>query len=233
MPKQFTDYQRNPLFSYSIVSYNKWLYTSKGFLAIVSHKSYIEKINTYLSHRKQSLNTPPIVTEGGASRHQSTIAGIKALEPHLKNEDIILIHDAARPIIQECEFNRIIQCFSEGANIVSLAGPVHETMVISEDGFVKESIDRSCLSSIKTPQGVRVSQLSTLMRIPEKPYFTDLITWGREANIECMLANSEASNIKVTTESDLTLLQPYIQEFNQKQQTTSLASKNPGEPKAF
>ena len=95
----------------------------------------------------QGLDIGPFI-EGSKTRKQSIFNGINEIS-HLKDEDIVLVHDAARPFVSAA-------CISECAKAAArdgaatLAAHIHDTIVEAE-GYTR--LDRERLRSIQTPQG--------------------------------------------------------------------------------
>jgi 2-C-methyl-D-erythritol 4-phosphate cytidylyltransferase / 2-C-methyl-D-erythritol 2,4-cyclodiphosphate synthase len=90
---------------------------------------------------------PP--TSGGATRQASVHAGLEALAA--EKPDIVLIHDAARPLCPPLLFDRCLEWLDtkQGA-CVSL--PVTDTLKEAKDGWISRTLDRDQVVAVQTPQ---------------------------------------------------------------------------------
>jgi 2-C-methyl-D-erythritol 4-phosphate cytidylyltransferase/2-C-methyl-D-erythritol 2,4-cyclodiphosphate synthase len=98
-----------------------------------------------------------IVVAGGASRQASVAAGLAVVEPQVQ---IVLVHDAARPLTPSDQFDRIVTQVRRTGRGAIPGLPVSDTVKrIAGDGTVEETVDRSALSAVQTPQGFPRDQL--------------------------------------------------------------------------
>ncbi len=98
-----------------------------------------------------------MVVAGGATRQQSVRAGLAVLAPDI---DTVLVHDVARPFVPADVIDRVLAALVAGADAVIPARPVTDTIKrVSVDGVVAETLDRSALWAVQTPQGFRRSAL--------------------------------------------------------------------------
>jgi len=148
------------------------------------------------------LNVLPPVA-GGATRQASVRAGLEALEP--RGPDIVLIHDAARPFASHALIERAIAAAERtGAAIPGLA--VTDTIkVVDRHGFVGETLERSRLRAIQTPQAFAFAPLLEAHRRAAREGrddFTDdaaLVEW---AGMQVVVFDGEPANIKITHAED-------------------------------
>jgi 2-C-methyl-D-erythritol 4-phosphate cytidylyltransferase/2-C-methyl-D-erythritol 2,4-cyclodiphosphate synthase len=97
------------------------------------------------------------VVAGGVSRQASVAAGLAAVEPQVQ---IVLVHDAARPLTPSDQFDRIVTQVRRTGRGAIPGLPVSDTVKrIAGDGTVEETVDRSALSAVQTPQGFPRDQL--------------------------------------------------------------------------
>jgi 2-C-methyl-D-erythritol 4-phosphate cytidylyltransferase len=91
------------------------------------------------------------VVAGGATRQASVRAGIAALAPDV---DAVLVHDVARPFVPVAVLDRVLAALAAGAVAVIPARPVTDTIKRVDAGHVvAETLDRSTLRAVQTPQG--------------------------------------------------------------------------------
>ncbi|WP_042543781.1 2-C-methyl-D-erythritol 4-phosphate cytidylyltransferase [Leucobacter komagatae] len=98
------------------------------------------------------------VTPGGRERHESVRFGIDALHD---TANVVLVHDAARPLAPRTLFERVAAEVARTGDSVIPALPVADTLKrVGEGGIVHETVDRSPLVAVQTPQGFLREQLA-------------------------------------------------------------------------
>ncbi|MDN5915863.1 MAG: 2-C-methyl-D-erythritol 4-phosphate cytidylyltransferase [Pseudonocardia sp.] len=100
---------------------------------------------------------PVAVVPGGADRTASVAAGLRALGSDV---DVVLVHDAARPLTPPDVVRRVVTAVRSGLPAVIPVLPVTDTVKqVDADGVVTGTVDRSALRAVQTPQGFRASDL--------------------------------------------------------------------------
>ena len=85
-----------------------------------------------------------VFVEGGATRQESVFNGLMAV-----SEDYVLIHDGARPFLEQACLDRLCQCLSEH-DACLLTVPCKDTIKVIEEGRIKETPNRSQLVQAQT-----------------------------------------------------------------------------------
>jgi 2-C-methyl-D-erythritol 4-phosphate cytidylyltransferase / 2-C-methyl-D-erythritol 2,4-cyclodiphosphate synthase len=142
---------------------------------------------------------------GGATRQASVLEGLRSIAEHQNPEDIVLIHDAARPFISR----QLIGCAIEAAHQFGAAVPgadVTDTIVAVKDATVSATQDRASLKAVQTPQAFR---LDLILAAHEKAAnmkdqtFTDDGSIARFAGHKVRVFQGDTENMKITTQDDL------------------------------
>ncbi|MGH9809143.1 MAG: 2-C-methyl-D-erythritol 2,4-cyclodiphosphate synthase [Terriglobia bacterium] len=139
----------------------------------------------------------PAPVFGGKERNESVCSGLKSLS-YIKDEETILIHDAARPFVEPAHIVRV----AEAANIsgaACLACPVADTLR-REDGAY---IERGGLWALQTPQGFRAGLLRRAHELakPDKTVTDDTALVAALGHDIQMVPGSHR-NIKITSPED-------------------------------
>lgn len=156
------------------------------------------------------------VVPGGAERFDSVWRGLSALQGNVQEQDIVLIHDGARPFVsQEMIRASIDAAVSYGACTVAV--PVKDTIkVVDADGFGVDTPDRKTLYQVQTPQTFRVPLiLEAHKRFHEdpRPGITDDTMLVEEyLKQKVYMVTGDYRNLKVTTPEDLVLAEAFLQE---------------------
>jgi 2-C-methyl-D-erythritol 4-phosphate cytidylyltransferase len=106
------------------------------------------------------LPRPVTLIEGGATRQESARRSIEALA-HPAEPDLVLLHDAARPLVPAQVVEAAILAAREhGAAVV--AAPSVDTIATTSAGFLDAVLDRSVLVNIQTPQAFRYDPVTNI-----------------------------------------------------------------------
>ena len=146
------------------------------------------------------------IIEGGAERYHSVYCGLKAI----KGADYVLIHDGARPFLDEEIIKRNIQAVREYQACVA-GMPVKDTIKVSdEEEFAAATPDRSKLWMIQTPQTLPYDSLLNKQKVKKlqenrgQVHVTDdAMVVELLTDIPVKLVRGSYQNIKITTPEDL------------------------------
>jgi 2-C-methyl-D-erythritol 4-phosphate cytidylyltransferase/2-C-methyl-D-erythritol 2,4-cyclodiphosphate synthase len=123
--------------------------------AVAAHPS-IDSIQVVIGAGQQSLyaeaigaRTLPVPVTGGATRRESVIAGLEAIDA-----DIVLIHDAARPFLPLTVIDRLLAALDSADGSVP-ALPIADTLARDQAGLLGDTVNRDALRRVQTPQTFR------------------------------------------------------------------------------
>jgi len=169
------------------------------------------------------LHDKPIrVVEGGKERADSVLNGISALGEN----DWALVHDAARPCIEERDISALLQLINS-ADVAGgiLATPVRDTMkrVKPTTNVISHTEDREGLWHALTPQLFPASLLKSALQngLSQGAVITDEASAMEFAGHSVAMVNGSPANIKITHPADLPLAEFYLK------QKFSAQSSNP------
>lgn len=134
------------------------------------------------------------VVAGGATRAESVRSGLAAVP---ESAEIVLVHDAARPLASSELFQRVTKAVAAGARGVVPAVAISDTIRSKAGGVV----DRSQLLAVQTPQGFDVATLRDAHA--NNPDATDDATLVEAMGYEVGIVQGEAQNSKLTEPTDL------------------------------
>src|SRR5947199_9504630 len=89
------------------------------------------------------------VVAGGETRAASVRAGLAAVPPEA---EVIVVHDAARPLASAALFQSVVDAVRDGADAAVPGVALADTVKVVEDGTVVETLDRARLVAVQTPQ---------------------------------------------------------------------------------
>jgi 2-C-methyl-D-erythritol 4-phosphate cytidylyltransferase len=136
---------------------------------------------------------------GGKERQQSVYNGLQHTE-----EGIVLVHDGARPFINLGQISELTTAASLHGGAV-IAVPVKDTIKKAANKKVLETVERSSLWAVQTPQAFRVSILKSAYEQAEAEEFlgTDDASLLERINEQVVIIEGNYDNIKITTQEDL------------------------------
>lgn len=156
------------------------------------------------------------IIPGGASRQESVHLALKAARG-----EIVLIHDAVRPFVANEQISAVVQCVqSYGA--AALGVPVVDTLKRISGDTISETVDRSSLVSIQTPQGFKTSLILSAHEHAESSglFVTDDCALCEEMGIPVKYVHGSRMNIKITTPEDLILAEGILNTTKKKEGDT-------------
>lgn len=148
----------------------------------------------------EPLGVPFLAVAGGSTRQQSVQAGLSALGDDV---DVVLVHDAARPFTPVEVFERVIAAVRSTGSGVIPGQPVTDTIKgVDGSGLVLETVDRSRLTAVQTPQGFpRVLLAEAYERAVED--VTDDAALVQQLGSPVSVVDGDPLSFKITTPHDL------------------------------
>ncbi|MGV8883248.1 MAG: 2-C-methyl-D-erythritol 4-phosphate cytidylyltransferase [Rhodoglobus sp.] len=139
------------------------------------------------------------IVAGGDTRQASVAAGLAALDPTV---DVVLVHDAARAFTPGSTIDRVVAAVREtGAGVIPSL-PVSDTIKRVDGAVVIETVDRSDLVHVQTPQGFPRAALDQAYAEATTEYTDDAALFTAAGNTVSLVAG-DALAFKITTPADL------------------------------
>ncbi len=149
---------------------------------------------------------------GGKARFHSVLSALSTLRPFAKDEDWVLVHDAARPCVKASDVIHLIEQLKNHPVGGLLAVKMVDTIKKSSNTVVEKTIDRSLLWQAQTPQMYRFGVLFKALKnvVKNNLTITDEASSIEYLGLESVLVPSSKSNLKITTAEDLDLANFYL-----------------------
>lgn len=209
LPKQFLRVNGKPILIYSAEAFNNNELIDEIY--IITSKEYIEEVTRLC--RQYNISKLKAVIEGGQTRQQSVFNGLTALKSHeVKDGDLILVHDGARPLIDDSIINININGCLE-YNAVETVIPATDTIIISNEGQIIDEIpNREGLYQVQTPQTFRFKLIyDAHKRFESLKLATDDAQLVHNMGKPVHLVEGNKRNIKITTIEDLQLMKSLLE----------------------
>ena len=182
-------------------------------LVVVSHPDWLAETEAALAEAR--LPMPALAVAGGATRNESTRNGLMSLDAN--DDDVILVHDAVRPLTPLAVIRRAIEPVAQGiVDSTDTVIPSADTLVVVEDEMVVEIPDRGRFRRGQTPQVFRREILAAAYVAAEAA--GDLgatddcsLVLRHVPGARVMAVAGDEINIKITTRIDLVMADRMIQ----------------------
>ncbi len=169
--------------------------------------------DVYWPTYRPALTTPLIPFEGGAERAVTVLRGLVALRDKARPDDLVFVHDAARPCVRREDLERLRAVAGSAADGALLARPVADTVKREgAKGFVSDTLDRRGLWLAQTPQVFAYARLHEAL---SQALAADALITDEASAIEYLggkpqLVIGSPDNIKITLPEDLALAEIYL-----------------------
>lgn len=204
IPKQFIEIDGCPIIVHTIKNFED--NPNIDNIIVVCLENWIEY--TKKTVEKYKFKKVIDVVAGGATGHISTRNGVYSLKDKLTDEDFVIIHDAARPIVSQAVINDLIEVARLNGNACSTVS-CYETVVLTENRKSgKGQIDRDKIVRVQTPQCYRYGLIRSLYERADEDKRDDFVYANILAlnyGVELFFSQGSNNNIKITTKDDLAL----------------------------
>ena len=165
---------------------------------------------------RHGLDSKVRVVEGGENRQASVSNALAALQ--CQEDDIVLVHDAVRPLIDAATIERTIDSIAKyGAAIVGVAAvdTIKQVERTAEGALVTSTIPRERIVQAQTPQGARFGILKRAVEEAQADQFagTDEASVLERAGVEVWVVQGSSRNFKITQPGDLELAEFYVSQL--------------------
>ncbi|HAA74140.1 TPA: bifunctional 2-C-methyl-D-erythritol 4-phosphate cytidylyltransferase/2-C-methyl-D-erythritol 2,4-cyclodiphosphate synthase [Candidatus Latescibacteria bacterium] len=193
-PKQFLDLGGRSLILYALDAFEACSAVDR--IVLVTPPDMIDEVRTLASVCEKVQD----VVAGGAERQDSVAEGIKAVG----DAEIIAVHDGARPMVRAEEIADVIEAArANGAAVIGQ--PASDTIKRGRDGQVIETLDRSEVWAVQTPQAFKADVIREAHEAAARDgfYGTDDTALVERIGKPVTLVEGSRDNIKVTHPGDL------------------------------
>jgi 2-C-methyl-D-erythritol 4-phosphate cytidylyltransferase len=141
---------------------------------------------------------------GGATRAESVRAGLAEVPD---DADVVLVHDAARPLVTDELVERLIRALGEGFDGAVPGLPVVDTVKRVRGGVVAETLPRAELVAVQTPQAF----VAPVLRAAAAGEGTDCASLVEAAGGRVRVVAGDPRLLKITTPDDLALVESWLE----------------------
>ena len=199
VPKQYIKFSNKEMIAYTLDVFQKCEHVDS--IVISAQQEYFNLLDELKT--KYSLTKISNFVIGGDTRQKSVLSALRSIEADPK--DLIIIHDAARPLLNQDILTKAIKKALFFDNI-TVAIKAKDTLA-SGDNKIEKYFNREEIYYIQTPQIFRYNDLIKAFELAEKEsfYATDESMLVRNLGKDIEIVEGSSLNIKITTDDDIRL----------------------------
>jgi len=212
-PKQFLALSGIPILIHSLRAFASVPRVTAIYVAV--RKTEIERVEAQIAEyaAQYGFGHRVRVVEGGENRQESVSNALAALPAEA--DDIVLVHDAVRPLIDAATIDRTIDAVAEhGAAIVGLPAvdTIKQVERTAHGALITSTIPREYVVLAQTPQGFRYGLLQRAFAEAHADGFigTDEASVVERAGHPVAVVHGSQVNLKITQPGDLELAEFYL-----------------------
>lgn len=213
IPKQFINVYDKPVLLYTLESFER--HPQIDAIEVVCIDGWHDVLRAYA--RQFNISKLKWIVSGGASGQESIRNGVYNLEGKAKSDDIIVIHDGIRPLVDASVLTDVLIKAQKYGNAVTSMPYNEQIFIINPDdsSTTKQYIPRETLRRVSTPQAYRFDLLDEKYH---EAFEKEIGIYGSsytntmmvELGVTLHFAAGSDKNIKLTTKDDLELFKAYL-----------------------
>ncbi len=209
IPKQFLTVNEKPVIVYTLEAFQN--HPEIDAIAVVCIEGWEQVLRAYA--KQFNITKLEYIFPGGKNGQDSIRNGVYGLREHFNDEDIVLIHDAIRPMVSAEIISDCISKTLKYGNAITVI-PCAEAMMQTEDGVISTgSYPRDRLKRTQTPQAFHLGQICDLHKRALEAGITNSVascTLMIEMGEQVYFSAGSEKNIKLTTVEDLDIFKALL-----------------------
>ena len=211
IPKQFINVYDKPVLIYTLEGFQK--HPQVDLIEVVCIDGWHDVVWAYA----QQFNITKLkwIVSGGSTSQESIRNGVYNLEGKVADDDIIIIHDGIRPLVDETVLNDVIFKAKQYGNAVTSLPYNEQIFIIDDEISTTKFIPRETIRRVSTPQAYRFDLLDSRYHEAYErkigiigSHYTN--TMMVELGVRLYFAAGSDKNIKLTTKDDLEMFKAYL-----------------------
>lgn len=211
IPKQFINVYDKPVLVYTLESFQK--HPQIDAILVVCIDGWHDVVKAYA--KQFGIEKLKWVISGGATGQESIRNGVYALEKNCSDDDIVIIHDGIRPLVDETVLTDVIVKCQQYGNAVTALPYNEQIFVVDDEISTVKFIPRETLRRVSTPQAYKFGKLIWAYK---KAFAEKIGIYGSSYTNTMMVELGERlyfaagsdKNIKLTTKDDLEMFKAYL-----------------------
>lgn len=216
IPKQFLKLHGKPILIYTLEKFQN--HPEIEHIVVVCIESWIEYAKELVECYK--INKVVDIVPGGETGQLSIFNGVQRASELFGKDNVVLIHDGVRPMIDENTISSAISLVEERGSAITVTPAIETVAVKGDNGEVEDILDRSRCQMAKAPQCFKLGELLEAHLLAQKEGKTDFIDSAylmKYYGHKLYTVEGSLENIKVTTPIDFYLLRAIIDAYENSQ----------------
>jgi len=211
IPKQFINVYDKPVLIYTLESFQR--HPQIDAIEVVCIDGWHDVVRAYAN--QFNITKLKWIVSGGKTGQESIRNGVYNLEGKCDDDDIIVIHDGIRPLVDETVLSDVIVKCEQYGNAISALPYYEQIFIVDDEVSTTKYIPRETLRRVATPQAYRFSKLKWAYHeafekeigIYGSSYTNTMMT---ELGERLYFSAGSEKNIKLTTKDDLEMFKAYL-----------------------
>ena len=211
IPKQFINVYDKPVIIYTLEGFQR--HPKIDEIEVVCIDGWHDILRAYA--KQFNITKLKYVVSGGNSGQESIRNGVYNLEGKAKDDDIVIIHDGIRPMVDETVLSDVIVKCEKYGNAVTSTPVNDQIFVVDDEISTVKHIQRETLRKVTTPQAYKFGKLLSAYR---EAFEKEIGIYGSSYTNTMMVelgerlyfAAGSEKNIKLTTKDDLETFKAYL-----------------------
>ena len=203
LPKQFLEIHGKPIIIHTIEHFST--HREIDAICVVCVSEWLD----YMKELLEKFNVKKVkwVVAGGSSALESQYNGLRAIcgSEEYQENDIVLIHDGVRPLIDEKLITDCIQGVQQYGSAITVAPAIETIIRTDEENRVTDTVERSQCKLARAPQSFRIGQILKVHEAARKDgnlQFVDSASMMLHYGYPLHTVDGPSENIKVTNPAD-------------------------------
>lgn len=176
-------------------------------LRLVLSESFLEQWQQMCE--EYSFTSPQVVV-GGSTRWESVKNALASI-PKMSAKDVVMIHDAARPLMTQAVACRLIEALDANYDGAVPCVPLVDSIRVLYSNGSSEAVDRAMYRAVQTPQAFMLSKLRQAYELPYSPLMTDDASVMEAFGLKNIaLVEGDNSLMKITRPGDMEYIEYFL-----------------------
>lgn len=211
IPKQFINVYDKPVLLYTLENFQN--HPKIDAIEVVTLEGWIDFVWAYA--RQFGITKLKWVIPGGTTGQESIRNGVYNLQEHCAEDDIVVIHDGIRPLVDETVLTDVLEVCEKRGNAVTSMPYNEQIFLVNDEISTNKYIPRETLRRVSTPQAYKFGKLNWAYH---EAFEKEIGIYGSSYTNTMMadlgerlyFAAGSDRNIKLTTKGDLEMFKAYL-----------------------
>jgi 2-C-methyl-D-erythritol 4-phosphate cytidylyltransferase len=212
IPKQFINVFDKPVLIYTLEGFQK--HPQIDAIEVVCLDGWQDMLRAYA--KQFNIDKLKWIVNGGATAQESIRNGVFGLQRYCSDDDIVIIHDGIRPLVDADVLSDVITVCKQRGNAVTSLPYNEQIFIMDDENSTTQYIPRDTLRRVSTPQAYTFGKVNSAYHTA----FEEGIGIGPSSYTNTMMADlgerlyfaaGSDKNIKLTNTDDLEMFKAYLQ----------------------